>query len=98
MAFIRAHGIPSERGSPKGVPKGTKGCRCQRCLRIPKGGGGRAYISHLYLHGIYPPPYPGPTGALWGGVRDPPPYFRVTKHKKNVLEVNWVVFRGYLPK
>ena len=40
---------------------------------------------YIYIYGQYahfPPPHTWPTGALWGKVRYPPPYFGVGKHKK----------------
>ena len=57
--------------------------------------------TYIYIYGQYahsPPPHPGPTGALWGKVRyPPPPILGSGNTKKHVLEVNWMVISGYLP-
>ena len=51
-------------------------------------------MNGLYAH---PPPPPTWTLACQLGHDYRPPYFEVKKHKKNVLEVNWMVISGLYP-
>ena len=71
-----------------------------------RGGGGRASIYHIpykytHTHTWCIRRSPAPTLRqlvhLGAGLGNPPLYFEVRKHKNHVLEVNWIVFRGYLP-